>query len=259
MLLALLLLGGCGGQEPAASSVSVIATPAPVIDENIIHGAGEVAGYLCSNSLEALTRAWEAGCRFIEIDFSPTADGAFVCLHDWNTNYLPAWEKEDFPLTLAEFEDSRIYGALTPLTLTSLIAWLETHEDVYIVTDGKDGTQEVPALIAAQHPTLVGRFIPQIYAEDQLVSLRALGYDWVIYTLYLLEWEDKLDTARIAAFARENALAGITFPWELAEREGYVKELLAAGIPLFTHTVNGAEAIAAQLSLGITAVYTDYY
>jgi len=110
-----------------------------------------------------------------------------------------------------------------------------------------------------RYPELQERFIPQIYAEDQLPRVRGLGFTEIIYTLYRLDWEHKLDAERIAAFAAENELTAITFPVELTENAEYVEMLLTSGVPLYTHTVNGEEAIAAQRAMGITGVYSDYY
>ena len=268
----LLLLTACRFVPDASPTPTPASTPTPVIvpsleptsapeswriDGNIIHAGGTVNGYAASNSLEAIDAAAAAGERFIEIDFCLTADGESVCLHDWNEGYLPGFEKSDFPLTREVFSQQKIYGELTPLTLTELAAWLEAHPQVYIITDVKDGDQSTLEEISASWPQLRERFIPQIYAETELERVRALGFERVIYTLYRLPWEEKLDTDRIGAFARDNNLAGITFAWELTEQEGYVEALLAWDVPLFTHTLNDPEAIAAQQAMGITGVYTD--
>lgn len=231
----------------------------PLIDQNIMHGGGEIYTYTTTNSLEALYHANAAGYRFIELDFCLTSDGEPVCIHDWNEGYLPGYEKADFPLSLEQFSASRIYGELTPLTLDGLLAWLREHPDTYIITDIKDSNLSTLSEIAQRDPDLATHFIPQIYAENELEPVRAMGYEQVIYTIYNLTWEEKLDTASIAAFAKENKLTGITFPYELTQREGYVDALLEAGIPLYTHTLNDPELIAGQLDMGITAVYTDIH
>ena len=276
LLLCVVLLSACAapGEAPPATSGSPEGTPCPgetgspapeavtasercVIDGNIIHAGGRVDGYTTTNSLEAVEAAAAAGERFIEIDFSLTADGESVCLHDWNEGYLPGFEKSDFPLTLAEFAEQKIYGELTPLTLSDLASWLKEHPEVYIITDVKEGDQITLQEIAGSWPELRGRFIPQIYGEAELETVRSLGFENVIYTLYLLPWEEKLDTDRVGAFARDNGLAGITFDWTLTEQPGYVDALLAWDVPLFTHTLNDPEVIASQLAMGITGVYTD--
>ncbi|MDO4750131.1 MAG: glycerophosphodiester phosphodiesterase family protein [Eubacteriales bacterium] len=276
-LCALLLLCGCSEkpQGPAEITPSLTTEPvpqetlpaenagesgiSPFIDENIIHGGGTVGKYVCSNSLEAVEAAAGSGCRFIELDFCLTSDGEPVCIHDWNIRYLPEWAKEDFPLTLSDFGSSRIYGELTPLTLHSLNEWLEDTDGVYIILDCKDHLMETLAIIVERYPELTERLIPQIYAEDQLEPVRALGFPRVIYTVYQLPWEDKLDTEQIAAFAKNNALTGVTFPVELTEQEGYVAALLESGIPLYVHTVNDPAVIQELLNMGITSVYTDCY
>lgn len=245
LVLAASLSGGCAARRDA------------YISGNIIHAGGAVGEYTVTNSLEAIEAAYAAGERFLEIDFCLTADGQAVCLHDWNRHFLPGYEREDFPLTVEEFSRQKIYGELTPLTLDGLAEWLAGHEDVSIVTDTKEGDLITLSLIARTYPELQERFIPQIYAESELEPVRSLGYEHVIYTLYRLSNEEKMDPGHIAAFAAENKLTGITFPWELTQTEGYVDALAKGGVPLYTHTLNDPEAIKAQLGMGITGVYTD--
>jgi glycerophosphoryl diester phosphodiesterase len=229
------------------------------IDGDIIHGAGELDGYTTTNSLEALDAVYAGGARFVELDFALTSDGEPVCIHDWNYHFLPDCTMEDFPLSLEAFSNSKIYGKFTPVTLNVLADWLEAHEGIYIVTDGKMENLTILSKIAEEYPELISRMIPQIYAMDQLEPVRQLGYESIIFTVYLLDWEEKTDAKTLAAFAKTEHLAGITFPYELAEQEGYVEELLKSGVPLFSHTVNDANTIQQQKEMGITGVYTDYY
>jgi len=256
--------GDPGPEDADNTETETEISPGPVrerlrLTEDIVHGGGAVGGYICSNTREAAELAFSRGQRIIELDFSLTRDGEPVCLHDWNVSCFPGRTGEEFPLTLAEFESSRIYGALTPMTLPILTEWMSRHKTVRIIIDCKDGLFEVLEPLVERYPELQERFIPQIYAEDQLPRVRGLGFTEIIYTLYRLDWEHKLDAERIAAFAAENELTAITFPVELTENAEYVEMLLTSGVPLYTHTVNGEEAIAAQRAMGITGVYSDYY
>jgi glycerophosphoryl diester phosphodiesterase len=243
---------------PAPTPVPTSA-PAPVLPTYIVHAGGAFRGYVSTNSKEALVAAYNTGMRYIELDFSLTSDGEPVCLHDWNTGILPNYPDTDFPLSLEAFVSARLYGELTPLTLDDLADFVARHEDVFIITDTKDDNLAVLRILAERYPALLPQFIPQIYREEELAEVRALGFADVIYTLYAADWDAKLDTAHIAAFAAENDIWCITFPCELTEIEGYVEGLLRSGVPLYTHTVNEPEAIEAQLALGITGVYIDQY
>ena len=233
--------------------------PEPTPPDYIVHAGGAYQGLTSTNSLEAATAAYDAGMRYIELDFSLTSDGEPVCLHDWNTAVLPGYTDEAFPLSLEEFTDAAIYGQLTPLTLDALADFVSSRGDVFIITDTKDDNLTVLGILAERYPELLPQFLPQIYDEAELPAVQALGFEYVIYTLYATDWDTKLDAERVAAFAAENGIWCITFPYELTEIEGYVDALLQSGVPLYTHTLNEPEEIAAQLALGITGVYVDVY
>lgn len=269
----MLILEGCsavmpGYEVPAAPAQSPVPTPEPTQDEarkipepadRIVHGGGDLGEYAVSNSKEAIDSAYEAGCRYIELDFSLTSDGEPICIHDWNQNYLLEYSDEDFPLSLEQFESALIYGALTPLTLQGLAEWLRTHEEVYIITDAKDNNLSVLGMITWRYPELTERIIPQIYDTKEIDAMRAMGFKNIILTLYLLDWDVKTDAEYIARFARENGIWGIAFPYELTEIDGYVGTLLDSGVYLYTHTVNDEDLIEHFLAMGISGVYTDRY
>ena len=65
------------------------------------------------------------------------------------------------------------------------------------------------------------------------------------------------DAAALAAFAKAHHLLAITADATLASAE-YVAAFNEAGVPLFVHTVNGAEVQKQYYDLGVTCVYTDY-
>lgn len=244
-------------QSPAPTSEQKQKPPEPA--DRIVHAGGDLGEHSVSNSVEAVDSAYAAGCRYIELDFSLTSDGEPVCLHDWNRNYLREYEEEDFPLSLSQFESSMIYGELAPLTLDALAGWLQARDEVYIITDVKGDNLSILGKIALRYPELKERIIPQIYDTVELDAMRAMGYENIIFTLYLLPWEVKTDAGLIAEFARESGLWGIAFPYELAEIDGYVEGLLASGVHLYAHTVNDDELIGQLLEMGISGVYSDVY
>lgn len=232
----------------------------PFLQENIryiIHAAGDIDGLAGSNSLEALEQTYEAGCRFVEIDFQFTADDELACIHDWYRQYTSAIPENGTVLTLSQFQACQIYDRYTPLWLDSLADYMKAHPDLYIVTDIKDRNTEGAAKIAADYPELLDRFIIQIYDGSEYDAVREAGFTNIIYTLYRLDWNSKTDTKALVAFAAGHPLIAYTFAYELTEVEGYVEGMLQAGIPLYVHTVNGAAEQQVYFDMGISGVYTD--
>ena len=223
----------------------------------IVHAAGEIDGTVGSNSMEGLQNAYDAGERYIELDFNFTADGHLACIHDWYVEYTSAILENGHALTLAEFRAAKIYDRLTPLDLDTLAAFLAAHADLYIITDIKDDNIAGLSYIAASYPELIGRFIPQIYAGDEYDRVRELGYEYVIYTLYRLDWNSKTDVEALCAYAAGHPLLAYTFSYELCAVDGYVSGMRAAGIPLYIHTVNDPAEMETYREMGISAFYTD--
>ena len=230
---------------------------------HIIHAAGRLEGpdawgnprvYDGSNSLEGLEQCAAAGASVIELDFNFTADGQLACIHDWYTEYADEIEN-GVPLTLEEFLGVKIYGNFTPLWIGSLADWLREHENVWIVTDIKDDNPAGCRAIAEFCPDLKNRFLVQIYGKEEYEAVRELGFEYVIFTLYRLDWNAKTDWRALGKYAEEHPLLGFTFSYELCDVSGYVKGMLKSGVPLYLHTVNeGEEAYFAE---GISGVYTD--
>ena len=253
-------LVGCEKPIPASDAVSVTA---PM--KYIIHGAGVMHGYdtydqpfdfTCSNSAEGLAQCAEAGAPVIELDFSFTSDGRLVCIHDWYHMYAEEIEN-DVALTHDEFKNVKIYRQYTPLDIEDVVEYMREHDYVYIVTDIKDDNIAGLTAIAELCPELRDRFIAQIYSADEYDKVRELGFDSIIYTLYRLTWNEKTDTAALAEFAKSHPLVGYTFAAELCDKEGYVDGMKKAGVPLFIHTIDGAEEQQKYFDMGIDGIYTN--
>lgn len=223
----------------------------------ILHAAGEIDGIVGSNSMEALENAYATGARYIELDFNFTSDGYLACIHDWYTEYSSAIPENGYALTLEEFRNARIYDRFTPLDLESLASFMTEQDDLYIITDIKDDNIAGLQTIAQTYPELQNRFIPQIYNGDEYDAVRALGYEYVIYTLYRLDWNSKTDTEALCSYAAGHPLLAYTFSYELCSVDGYVDGMLRAGIPLYIHTVNDPDEQKQYFAAGISAIYTD--
>ncbi|MBQ7500242.1 MAG: hypothetical protein IJT91_05055 [Clostridia bacterium] len=261
ILLALTVFASCGSREAPLKYGS--AREALIGEGEVIHACGalydeETGGTVIhTNSYEALDQNYDLGARVFEIDFNFTADGKLVCLHEWSGRFFPD-KPEGVPLTEEEFLSYKIFGKYTHITLDMLAEFMKERPDVFVVTDIKDRCTEGASVIASEYPGLTGRFIIQIYDPDEYDEIRSLGFDNVILTLYSLTLEEKLDTETIIDFAEEHELLAITFGAPLCDIDGYVEKMKAADIPLLVHTVNGKALREKYLSMGISAVYTDY-
>jgi glycerophosphoryl diester phosphodiesterase len=231
----------------------------------IIHAAGRLTGvdtsgnertYDGSNSLEGLQQCADAGCEVIEIDFNFTSDGYLACIHDWYTEYADEITN-NVPLTLDEFLECKIYRNFTPVWLGDIVDFLRENEGTYIVTDIKDDNLGGVAAIAEYAPDLKNRFIVQIYDESEYDAVRELGFEYIVYTLYRLDWGPKVDWKALGEFSKTHPLIGFTFSYELCPVEGYVEGMLKSGTPLYIHTVNGEEEQQLYFAMGITGIYTD--
>jgi glycerophosphoryl diester phosphodiesterase len=224
-----------------------------------IRHAGGVTpdGTADTNALEAIDQSYADGDYFLELDFSWTSDDEMVCIHDWHSRFSESI-RDGSPLTLAEFEEIKIFGTYQVMTLPSLTLWLEEHPEVRIVTDIKYRSVQGLAKIAGEYPHLIDRFIPQIYSFDEYGPVREQGYRDIILTLYAMSYEDKTNCPLLVDFALEHPLFAFTFDKTLANVR-YVAGLMDAGIRLYTHTVNDADEIKDQLAMGITGVYSDYH
>ena len=264
LLLSLLLLTSCGTRYPAYTDPHEAAYIRDGM-EYVIHAGGTLDGidesyvartYDGSNSAEGLAQCIDAGCEVVELDFSFTADGELACIHNWHKEYSSDIEN-DIPMTLEDFLETEIYANFTPMWLGTLAETLREHEGLYIVADIKDDLLTALEKIAETCPDLKNRFIVQIYEEEQYDAVREMGFEYVIYTLYRLDWAGKTDWRALGKFAQKHPLIGFTFSYELCDVEGYVDGMLKSGVPLYIHTVNGDEEQQKYFDMGIDGIYTD--
>lgn len=256
-------------EEVVSDNISDIVVEETIIEEvvlpesidysYILHAGGITPnGDIGSNSIEATENSYNKGYRVIEIDFCWTLDGELACVHDWGGYYGRMYGNR--PLTSEEFEEARnsTYG-FTSFTLDHLCEWLKEHKDVVIVTDIKENCVDGAKLIAKKYPELKDNFCIQMYDKSEYGEISHLGFNKIIWTLYQLSWQEKIDTKGIVSFAKSHKLEGITFAAELVDLvPNYVKKLKEANVPLFVHTVNDYNSQTKYLNMGITGIYTDF-
>ncbi len=223
-------------------------------DRLIAHGGGEIYGLTYTNSLEALNNSYQKGFKYIEVDFKFTKDNKLVLIHDWNNSVDWLFNMEAKVLNHKEFKEKPKVMDLTLMDLDDLISWLKNHKDVYIITDTEDDNERVLGHIKEKYPKYIKRFIPQIYKFDQYEKVKKLGYEDIIFTLYLCNNPDD----EIVEFVKNHDLYGVTIErtrayGDLTEKIGKLKKTR-----IFSHTINSIAPYRELTSLGVYGFYTDY-
>jgi len=227
-------------------------------------GAGLPAGAY-SNSLQALELGLAKTPDYIEIDFSWTADGKLVLLHDWHLE-LDAWFdlpltyniKRKFaggylPMTEAEFLALNMRSDLTQMNLDDLMTWLKGHPELQIMTDIKSENIAALTMIATEYPEMVDQLVPQIYSFEQFDQARDLGYRDIVFTGY----RSPATIPEIIDFASTHDVLAITLPQGRLTVAG-LAEFEKVETPIWTHTVNSPITAGWLQRAGVDGVYTDF-
>jgi glycerophosphoryl diester phosphodiesterase len=204
----------------------------------IAHALGEINGETYTNSREAFYENHARGFRWFEVDLMLTADSQVVAAHD--------------PRDLERVPSL----GLTLLRLDDVIALAQQCVDCRFVLDVKDGgSWGSPTTFAAIHrriaergPTVIERLIPQVYADQDVATVRAIygPSQSLILTLY----RSRANDAEVVAIARRTA--GLVFVTAPANRV-----IRGLPVPLFIHTVNLPGQARWLLNRGATGLYTD--
>lgn len=221
----------------------------------VAHAGGAIEGAIYTDALEALDANAEHYDLF-EIDLSWTSDGQLVCLHDWEDafkatfGYVPS-ERPD----LEAFENLvRDHAGFTNCTLETLAAWMQRNPEKRIVLDVKEDVTDALRLIAERFPDLRPAFIPQIYQPEEYATVRSLGYDDIIWTLYRYEGSDE----DVLAAIRATDLFGLAMPVERAQDGLARRAREETGVLSLAHTINSVEDFRTLQDAGIAEIFTDY-
>lgn len=220
----------------------------------IAHAGGEIYGYRLTNSLEAIENAYASGFRYMELDFDLTTDDAVVLIHGWE-GMCSRLLGSPGQRSLSEFQNSDTFMNLTLLTLDDLLTFLKKHPDVSIITDVKsENNLQVLSKIREQAGKYSQNFIPQIYEYDQYETVKELGYERIILTLYRMN----ADYEELGAFVREKSLWAVTMSESIVSEE-LLTAVNAGETPVYCHAVNDLSFFESWHEKGVTGIYTDYF
>ncbi|SFL37599.1 glycerophosphoryl diester phosphodiesterase [Paenibacillus sp. 1_12] len=234
----------------------------------IAHALGGIDGVDYTNSLEAFQTNYDKGQRLFEVDFSITKDGLLAARHDW-MGYLatkfeqdiPA-EKLEEPLTLKEFKSYKILENYTPLSFADVARLSKKYPDVYFITDTKETDPElvkqqftlIRDTINRIDPTLIDRFIPEIYSPEMLDTVREIiPFKHVIFSLYLTSMEP----AEVVQFVKEHDVHVVAMPEERATKS-FIKDLSDVDVVTYVHSLNKVKDVKKLMRIGVHGVYTDF-
>ena len=217
----------------------------------IMHACGGIDGLDYTNSREALESSLEKGHRFIEVDFTFSADGIPVCAHSWSDL------RSDVVMDYENFMAHDIFGKYSPLDAREIIEYMELYPDLYIVLDTKDSMVElVRALVNLDAPAeIMERFIIQVYAageKTQIMEMYSFPEENFLFTAYILGNRP----GYIMQACYEENISVVTLPY------GWLSDawhfFLEKDFVVFTHTVNRPDEMKELFSRGVDGLYTDF-
>jgi len=222
----------------------------------VAHAAAVIEGYAGSNSLEAMQNAAALGFSYIELDMITTSDGKIVLNHSWDSvsNRIPGVHSGI--MTYEEFMGHRIFNQFTPVNLDMLIEFLRENPGPRIITDTKDTDYAALYAIAEFFPDYMYRFIPQVYQFDDAARIRALGFDDIILTVYMMGRANQNPT-RIHSYALENQLYGVAIPDTIATRS-FTSQINIGEVRYFVHTIDDRARALELLDMGFYGIYTGF-
>lgn len=228
--------------------------PVPVRPPLIMHAGGEYMGETYTNSLEALNNSYSAGHRYFEIDFCWTRDSELVCIHDWKETYKTKFLAPPSGVpSLDEFLQLKMKKGMHQLSLKSLISWLSSKPDAFIVTDVKTENIKALTVIATDYSNYKKQFIPQVYQPSEIKPTRALGFKDIIFTIYRCRLSQRRMLEQIAG----KDLFAVTLPSSRAAFWNFAANLKHGGFYTYAHTVNSQGEWDSLKNFGICGVYSD--
>lgn len=226
----------------------------------IAHAMGSVNGVDYTNSKEAFEQSYKKGYRVFEIDLSFTSDNRIVLWHDWEEDTGKYVKQSGRKIPTYEFFMShKICKKYTPLSLEDLIDIMESHPDIYVVTDSKETNylSILKSLVkeSKEDDTILNRFIIQFYEYDQYAKIQKVySFKNCLFTIYNLR-DRNLD--HIGSFCKKNKIPVVGVPPKYAGNKRDVVKLKEYGVYVYTYTINKPKNARFYKQCGIDGIYTD--
>jgi hypothetical protein len=192
--------------------------------KTIIHGGGQIDGYLQTNSIEAVLASLASGERQIELDCVKLADG-FALAHDEAERRFYGVEKKFASITQDEFQRLRVFERFNPVTFDMVERLLEILPDTKIIIDAKFPDFQFPdfmQFLTSRHGPLLDRLYYQVYRREWVDFCRPFGIRKVVIALWKHYDSDPYsdeayDFARYAA--SELDALGVSVRWKIPGKQ----------------------------------------
>ena len=211
---------------------------------------------------------YRLGTRYFEVDFSRSADGRWLGVHDWEQ-----WQKlSDFagelPPPASEVLSRKlgitrknwaIQNRYSALSLGWLSEFLAKHPDAFVVTDMKKLDEFelfVADVLALEN---AHQFVFQAYSIPHVEHIRKISPKAkIILTLYRM---GKRPAIYDTVAPHRNNLAGITLPMNWAYDPKFLESVKRTGLPLYLHgspaNINSRALHAYFAERGVSGFYLD--
>ena len=221
--------------------------------ELIAHAGGGIDSCIYTNSREALMQAVDKGYRFVEFDFLFTSDSILVAAHSWSDfNRMTGYSHlgDTAPL-FNDFSTRKIYGCYTPLSAFEINAFIESHTQLFLVTD-KVSTPEV---LQCYFPNIKERMVVEAFSYQDYCRLKSDGYFRVLYSCMA---NDLTKT-----FFSNNSLSILNIEWLALHTSAFdnpifkfINSIKPFEIALFT--VDNIDSIPTRYRGMVKMVYTNF-
>lgn len=239
----------------------------------VSHASGSIEGMPYSNSLEALNANYALNRRVFEVDVILTADKQWALTHDWEswaimthqnlddrpfpTKIYDYFASEPMPPTSQVFINAKINHQYTPLLLTTLLDWMNTHPDTIVVLDSKNNSSALAQQIQA-YPALKSRIIFEAFSESDLITLKKhVPTSNIIFATYKTEMSDDA----LLALLKKQSVTALLLPLKQALRSlSYLRAHLG-NLPIYVHghpkDINSFELRHQLQQLGASGFFLD--
>lgn len=233
----------------------------------IVHALGGLDDKKYLNCKEGFEYFYEKGARLFEVDLAKTADGVWVCRHDWKKP-MGQWEGNDRKvLMLNDFSGTPIYEKYTPLTLEDLFILLKNYPDVYVTLDCKDYSNRNYENTLADYKAyaeiarsagaegVLNQIIPEVYNQKMYKATEKVHhFPAYIYSLWQ-EYSVK-QLKKIAKYCKENGISTVSIYYKYWS-EDIQKLFDEQEINVYIYTVNKTKSAGKYLKAGAAGVVTD--
>lgn len=232
--------------SPFNTKEDVLSSP----DYFISHAGGSVDGHTYLNCKEGLLQSLENGYKYIEVDLALTSDGAVVCLHDWkHFKTLVAIDIDNEPMSLQEFQQQKLLGKYTPLTLNDVISIQKEHPFV-IVTDKICN----PSILNQYFKENRDKVMVEAFSFDEYKQLKECGYTPMISISNFCK-------AHLKLLYNQQLSLKTKFEWVCVDSISNINCLRALkrlfNCKIAMYTINSESFFKEHLGKEIDLIYTD--